>query len=242
VTDSAAVNLLLLHAHELQSNGGVTLEGRRAEHVHEVLRAQIGQQLRVGIKGGRIGTGEIVTQSKTRCEMLITLTSDPLSRPHIDVIVAIPRPKALKRVIPALASLGVDSIFFVGAKKVEKSYFDSKVLTPEFIEGLIDLGLEQAQDTVAPTVEIHERLTAFLRERLPLIPSGKRILCHPSEGEMKVSSSQRILLAIGPDGGWTDDEVKLFANNGFENFGLGSRTLRVEVAIPAVIGALRPHL
>ena len=210
--------------------------------MHQVLKTQVGQTLRVGIKGGQIGFGQVTKSTKAECEMLITLTSPPPKRPNIDVIVAIPRPKALKRVIPSLASLGVDNIFFVGAKKVEKSYFDSKVLTPEFLEGLIDLGLEQAQDTVAPKIEIHERLTAFLRERLPLTPIAKRVLCHPSEQPVSISPSERILLAIGPDGGWTDDEVKLFSNNGFIHFGLGKRTLRGEVAIPALIGALRPTL
>jgi RsmE family RNA methyltransferase len=246
------VNLLLLQPEEMGPNGLVTLLGRRAEHVREVLRAQAGQTLRVGIKGGCVGTAVVQPYSGSShatdvnqnhmVELVVTLQAPAPARPGIDVILAIPRPKALKRIIPALASLGVDSVFLVGATKVERSYFDSRVMHKAFIDGLIELGLEQAQDTIAPSFETHERLDVFFEHRLAK-PSGEtRILCHPNQGGPAVPHAGRLLVAVGPDGGWTDDEVALFTRHGFAHFSMGTRTLRVEVAVSAAIGALRPTL
>ena len=158
-------------------------------------------------------------------------------------MLAVPRPKALKRVIPAVASLGVDRVVLVNAARVEKSYFDSKVLAQEFLDGLVELGLEQACDTLRPTLEIRERLKPFVEDELASwAPAGSvRLIPHPhaSTPLKPVPASTHVVLAIGPDGGWVPYEIELFSKNGFQPVSLGPRVLRGEVAVPAVLGAVR---
>lgn len=237
------MNLLLLEPDELGSDGLVCLQGRRQLHAREVLRAQTGQILKVGVRGGLVGTAVVRASDAERLELTVTLEAPPPPRSGIDLVLAIPRPKALKRVVPALASLGVDRVVLVNAARVERSYFDSKVLDPAFLAGLIDLGLEQARDTVAPRIELRDRLRPFVEDELPswAPEDALRLLPHPTAtvALCPVEPHRRVVLAVGPDGGWVPFEVELFARAGFEAVSLGPRVLRVEVAVPAVIGAVR---
>jgi RsmE family RNA methyltransferase len=234
------MNLLLLRDTELQADGTVRLEGRRHLHAKEVLRVQTGQTLKVGVRHGRLGTATVLSQTADQLHLHVTLDRDPPARAAIDLVLAIPRPKALKRVIPAIASLGVDRVVLINAARVEKSYFDSKVLAKDFLDELIDLGLEQAIDTIPPTIEVRERFKPFVEDELATWSSAtERLVPHPVASTRLVPTRERVALAIGPDGGWVPWEVELLSRNGFTPVSLGQRVLRVEVAVPTVIGAVR---
>ncbi len=236
------MNLLLLQPNEVGADGVAVLAGRRLEHAREVLRVQHGETLKVGVKGAQVGTATVLEGPAETLRLRVMLDAPPPPRAGISLVLAIPRPKALKRVLPAVASLGVDRVVLVNAAKVEKSYFDSKVLAPEFIEGLLELGLEQARDTVPPRVEVRERFRPFVEDELGAWAGpGRRLVPHPTaeSGVPRVPAKEPLVVAIGPDGGWTDFEVELLAKQGFTPISLGPRILRVEVAVPAIIGALR---
>ena len=236
------MNLLLLEPDELGPDGSASLRGRRHQHAREILRAQAGQTLRVGVRGGLTGTAVVRVASADVLELAVQLSEPPPPRLGVDLVLAIPRPKALKRVVPAIASLGVDRLVLVNAARVEKSYFDSKVLAQAFLAGLVDLGLEQARDTVAPEIEVRERLKPFVEDELDgWAKDARRLLPHPTAARAlePVEPGQRVALAIGPDGGWVPYEVELFERAGFSPVSLGPRVLRVEVAVPAVLGAVR---
>ncbi|MDP1918003.1 MAG: 16S rRNA (uracil(1498)-N(3))-methyltransferase [Myxococcales bacterium] len=240
------MNLLLLTPGELGADSLVTLRDRRLVHAREVLRVNPGDSVRVGVRGGRLGTGTVLEQTPDSLTLRVTLTDEPPARPGIDLILAIPRPKALKRVIPAIASLGVDRVVLINAARVEKSYFDAKVLTAEALDALIDLGLEQAKDTVPPRIELRERFKPFIEDELDTwAPADAlRFVPHPVAVEVAraMPTDRRLVIAIGPDGGWVPYEVDLLARHGFAPISLGDRVLRGEVAVPAVIAALRPAL
>lgn len=240
------VNLLLLSPEEVSPNGTATLTDRRLVHAREVLRVSEGDSLRVGVRNGKLGTGMIVSQSPAELKMSVTLTDEPPARPGIDLLLAIPRPKALKRVIPAVASLGVDRVVLINAARVEKSYFDAKVLDAATLDALVVLGLEQAKDTIGPRIEVRERFKPFIEDELETWAPNEalRVVPHPvAAAEARaLPADRRLVIAIGPDGGWVPFEVDLLAKHGFAPISLGDRVLRGEVAVPAVIGALRPTL
>ncbi len=237
------MNLLLLHPHEVDAAGVARLTGRRLEHAREVLRVQAGQSLKVGVLGGLMGSAEVISQSPEALVLQVNVTQPPPPRAGVSLVLAVPRPKALKRVIPAVASLGVDRVVLVNAARVEKSYFDSKVLAQDFLDGLVELGLEQACDTLRPTLEIRERLKPFVEDELATWapPGSVRLIPHPHAANplRPVPASTHVVLAIGPDGGWVPFEIELFSKNGFTPVSLGPRVLRGEVAVPAVLGAVR---
>lgn len=237
------MNLLLLQPDEVDGSGKATLTGRRLEHAQKVLRVQTGQVLKVGIVGGLMGTAEVRSDNPEALVLQVNATQSPPPRAGIWLVLAVPRPKALKRIIPAIASLGVDRLVLVNAARVEKSYFDSKVLNRAFLDDLVQLGLEQACDTMCPTIEIRERLKPFVEDELEGWAPQKalRLVPHPLAPRplSPVSAAIPVVLAIGPDGGWVPFEIELFSQHGFTPVSLGPRVLRGEVAVPTVLGAVR---
>ena len=227
----------------------VTFGGVRAEHVVSVLHGEVGQILKTGEVDGKIGTGEIVDM---RCAdvdaggptvtVKVCHDSEPLA-PWVDLVMAPPRPRVMKRLLPQLASLGVGRIFLVGAKKVEKDFWGATLLKEENYRPLFVDGLMQAGTTAVPRLELRRNFRRFVADELDAVsPGACRIVAHPysKEGAESPGVSSPLLLAIGPEGGWTDDEVALLESHGFARYSLGSRILRTDTAVVAILGRLMP--
>jgi RsmE family RNA methyltransferase len=241
------MNLILLHPRELTGQH-VTLTGRRAEHIRKILRATIGDNLRVGMLGGLLGTGCIREMIGNTVVLQVHLTTEPPPFPPTGLILAVPRPIMLKRVLAQAVSMGVSRIFLINANRVEKSFFSSTLIqNNDFTEPLC-LGLEQAMDTRLPEISVHPRFRPFVEDFLPelLRECPVRLLAHP-EGNQTIAQAgkglwgqpgQRAILAIGPEGGWVDFEVQRFKEQGFMPFSLGARILRVDTAVPALLAQL----
>ncbi len=200
-----------------------------------------GERLRVGKLNGPVGEGRVIQISSDELRLDVSLTSEPPARPGVDLLLAMPRPKALKRILSGAASLGVDRIVLLNAARVEKSYFDSKVLDERFTHNLLVDGVEQARDTRLPRVIIRDRLKPFIEDELNEVVGHKadRLLAHPaavSSSPLAFGREQRIAIAIGPEGGWIPFEIDLLTAHGFRAISFGVRSLRVEVFFPFVLG------
>lgn len=238
------MNLILLDPLELTDHH-VTLTGRRAEHIRKILRATVGDSLRVGVLGGLLGTGCIREMAGKIVVLKVELTSEPPPGPPTDLILAVPRPIMLKRVLAQAASMGVSRIFLINANRVEKSFFSSTLIQNNDFREPLCHGLEQAIDTRLPEISVHPRFRPFVEDFLPEQSRNCpfRLLAHP-EGDRTLASAtgtlrnQRALLAIGPEGGWVDFEVEHLKKQGFIPFSIGTRILRVDTAVPALLGQL----
>ena len=239
------MNIIILRQEELTEDGRVFLSDRRAKHIVSVLRGKPGQSVRIGILNGLIGTGVIDEITTTVVNLNCSFNESPRSSAGIDLILAMPRPLVMKRLLAPLASLGVRRIFLTNAAKVERDYYGTHWLRTEHYEPLLIEGLEQTGDTRLPRVTIIRRLKPFVEDRMgELFPSGTRILAHPSRDDNTCDTpvcTAPIVLALGPDGGWTPYETDMFDRNGFVRMSLGSRTLRTDVACIALISVLK-HL
>jgi RsmE family RNA methyltransferase len=237
------VNTLLLTPAELASAraGRVRLGAdRRVAHVRTVHRATVGDVLRVGVVGGRLGTGVVACLDGDGLELDVTLDRDPPPPLPLVLVLALPRPKVVRRVLQTVATLGVKRLCLVAAWRVEKSYWESPLLAPAAIERELVLGLEQAGDTILPTVTLHRRFKPFVEDDLPALAEGtRRLLAHPAAaGECPRAVGQPVTLVIGPEGAFTVYELGALDAAGFEAVSIGARTLRVEQAVPALVGRL----
>jgi RsmE family RNA methyltransferase len=232
------MNLLLLSPDELSADGTARLTGDRLCHLREVLGVRPGSTVRAGVVGGNVGTAEILALTETEAVLRPALDQPPPSRPGVDLVLALPRPKALRRVLAAAASLGVDRLVLLAAARVEKSYLASPVLRPDRIRKHLLDGLEQAQDTLLPEVHLEQRFRPFVEDRMDaLLGPGERWLLHPGdEGPRTPSDDGRLALAIGPEGGWVPFERDLLQSRGFHPLGFGARTLRTETVVPYALG------
>ena len=243
------MNRILFEKDEIV-DGIATFGGERAEHVMNVLHGEVGQILKTGEIGGFIGTGVITgitrpPSSVSSPEITVACSHDKRSlRPWVDLILAPPRPRVMKRLLPQLATMGVGRIFLVGAKKVEKDFWGATLLKPENYRPLRIDGLMQAGTSILPTLETRRNFRKFVKEELDTLwPEAKRIVAHPYDGNRTIEQPERsnnraILLAVGPEGGWTDEEVTLLGEHGFARYSLGSRILRTDTATIALLAQL----
>jgi len=224
----------------------VRFGGVRAEHVLGVLHGEVGQTLKTGVIDGPVGTS-VITAVETGGESTVEVRcshGEASLRPWVNLILAPPRPRVMKRLLPQLATLGVGTIMLVGAKKVEKDFWGATLLKSENYRPLLVDGLMQAGTSVLPTLELRRNFRKFIREELDsLLPSPIRIVAHPYGGvtcsvAAKVSPESPLTLAIGPEGGWTDEEVALLEEHGFERQSLGPRILRTDTAAIALLARL----
>jgi RsmE family RNA methyltransferase len=234
------VNLILLEERDRIDGSCVTLSDARAAHLLDVLRVTRGQTVRVGLLDGPLGMGTVEATGNGRVTMRCAFDTDTPARPRVDVLLALPRPKVMRRLWAQLAALGVGRIILTNARRVERDYFDTHVLTEACYRPLLIEGLQQARDTRLPLVSIHRQFRILVEDHLDdLSPSGVRLVADPSAttaiADALAGTDGRVLMAIGPEGGWNDFERSLLQAHGFVAVGLGPRTLRVDTACTALL-------
>ena len=248
------MNLLLVERDELIStesspHGELVLSGDRARHLREVLHVEPGRRLRVGVVDGDVGEAEVLSVDGTDVRVRALGFSPPPPIPRVDLLLAIPRPKVLKRLWAPLASLGVGQIFLTNAERVERFYFDSHALRPETYRPRLVEGLAQARDTRLPRVEVYKSLKILVEDELDLrCPDARRLLADPAydrsayDAAHGTAEDRRVLLALGPEGGWNDFERDLLERHGFVGVGLGRRVLRSDIAAVALLAIVHEAL
>lgn len=241
----ALVNLILLEAGEVDGAGAVRLTGPRAVHALEVLKVSAGQPLRVGMVDGPRGTAVVSALDRGSVNLVCAFESSLPPRPRVDLLLAVPRPKVMRRLWAQLAALGVGRIVLTNAERVERPYFDTHVLRSDCYRPLLIEGLQQSQDTRLPEVSIHRRFKVLVEDDLDtLCGTGLRLVADPlGSGSVGAAvrdrasrdAECRVLLAVGPEGGWNQFELDLLASHGFTATSMGPRTLRTDTACLALL-------
>ncbi|HEV2718594.1 MAG TPA: 16S rRNA (uracil(1498)-N(3))-methyltransferase [Thermoanaerobaculia bacterium] len=234
------MNLVLLFDDDFVAPGRARLSGRRLEHVSKVHRAEVGDELVVGVAGGGIGRGRVIGLSSSAVDVEVTLDRDPPPPARITLVLALPRPKVLNRVVASAASMGIKRICLTNAWRVEKSYWSSPRLSPENLRQQSILGLEQARDTILPSITLHRFFRRFAEEELPQLAAGTRALAAhpPARAPLPRAVAEPVTLAIGPEGGFIDEEIVSLEKIGFAAVSMGKRILRVETAVAWAVSRL----
>ncbi len=236
------MNLVLLLTSDFinRAEGLVRLTGRRHEHIRSIHRADVGDELRVGLLEGLVGTGVVTSADEEAIELTVKLTDSPPPPLPLTLILALPRPNSLKKVLWGVTAMGVKEIVLIGSRRVEKSYWQSPVLTDENLREEMILGLEQARDTMLPTVRQAQYFKPFVEDELPALVRGRLgLVAHPTNAKPCPRNVESpVTLVVGPEGGFTDYEIGRLEEAGLLAVTLGERTLRVEHAVPALLGRL----
>jgi 16S rRNA (uracil1498-N3)-methyltransferase len=242
------VNLILLDGRDGLDPRHVTLSDARAAHLLNVLSVTPGQTVRVGVLDGPLGVGTVESAEDGRVTMRCVFDANTPPRPRVDVLLALPRPKVMRRLWAQLAALGVGQIILTNAERVERPYFDSHVLAEACYRPLLVEGLQQARDTRLPAVSIWRQFKVLVEDHLDgLFSEGVRLVADPG-GAMSVGSAvgartdQRVLIALGPEGGWNAFELALLQEHGFRPVSVGPRTLRVDTACTALVAVVHASM
>jgi 16S rRNA (uracil1498-N3)-methyltransferase len=259
------VNIILFKASEI----GKPLARRdeRTIHLLKVLHKKAGDSFDAGILGGSLGLGRIESiRLDSSVIYSLDLREEPPERFPVRVAVGFPRPIQIKRLLRDLSNLGLEAVDLIGTELGEKSYRDTKLFVSGGAEAALIEGAVQARDTIIPVLSVYNTLEDWLAERpwekpLPGKNSPGNIYSISSrfpylvaldnvrpEGALSLLSAygRSIVLAVGPERGWSDRERDELKKAGFIRLSMGSRAMRTETACVASavlalekIGALR---
>ena len=234
------MNLILLEEEDFLDPQTVRIAGTRYSHARDTLGVQIGDELRVGRVGGKMGSGWVIRTSGHDVVLRVSLEDDPPGKLPVVVILALPRPKRMRRILRTIAELGVPDLILLNAYRVEKSYWQTPVLREDRVRQYLLEGLQQSRDTVLPRVVQKRLFKPFVEDELPAIAEGRRgFVAHPATGEhCPVGLDEPLVLAIGPEGGFLPYEVGKLCEAGFAPIDLGERILTVEIALTVALARL----
>lgn len=237
------MNLILVYPHEwpdeTSGEAVITLTDRRFEYIRKIHKPAPGDTLRVGLIHGKTGTGKVLAMDAGSITLDIALHQPPPAPSPATLVLGLPRPQQLKRILQAVATFGVKDIYLIGCNRVEKSFWQTPALKPESVQEQLLLGLEQARDTLTPSVHLRQRFKPFVEDELSnLVTNQQAFVAHPKGSETPFPDriSDPCFIAIGPEGGFIPHEVELLESIGFQPRTLGQRILKVETAVSVTLG------
>ena len=233
------MNIVLLEAEQTQSEFWKIDNPRQIQHLSQHVQLNAGDTLKVGIRNGQRYLTEVVTISEQHILLRpIQVEAVPAKLP-VHLILALPRPKVLRRIIMDAVTLGVERISLIHSYRVDKSYWQSPFL--QHLDDYVTLGLEQAGDTIEPEIQLYKRFKPFVEDVLPTFISDQKpaYVAHPyAEQQMPHAIQHSCCLIVGPEGGFIPYEVDLLKKNGCQARRLGNRILRTETAVSHILGRL----
>jgi len=236
------MNLLLFRENELSSDGVILINDSRVEHLLKILKVRLNSSIKVGQVGGEIGLAQVVAIGSQGVSLQIESLDMPSVDANVTMLLAMPRPQMLKRVLELIPQFGVSELHLVSSKKVEKSYFSSPLLKEENYSPYLIRGMQQAMVTTEPKVFIWKSFYDFQKSSGAVVAEDELgIIAEVGGNETLLSLKNQILnvnkvrFAVGPEGGWTDDEIVFFQSKGFSLVNLGKRVLRVDMAVCSLL-------
>ena len=232
------MNLILLRPDDAWSDPErVRLMDHRADHIRLQLNAEAGQSIRVGLWGGCQGLAEIVNLDATGVSLLVRLDQPPPPRHRFDIVLALPRPKMLRRIFRTAAEFGVAHLHLINTARVEKSYWQSPLLKPAKVVEALQAGMERSRDTVAPQVHEHRRFRPFVEDQLKEICVGRPcwITDRGAPLALEAVPAGNAVVMVGPEGGFVPFEIELACDTIAKRVHLGGRTLSVDTALTTAL-------
>lgn len=244
------MNALVLFPEDLSADGGIAFDGERAVSFIREQNPVVGQQVRVAVLRQARFMATVLEVGEQVVRLASGSPEKVLARVPLTLVMAVPRPQTVKKVISLAVQAGVDAVYFVRSHLTVPSYLQSHSLRPEDLQQEVIKALEQVWDSHPPHVEVIDRMGRFFDQQLPLLISGNGpvalFLGEPLDGRtcslgdaMRAGPFHRAVLAIGPEKGWSASEQEGFAAAGFSLVHLGEREYRVETALAFFIGQLQ---
>lgn len=238
------MNLLLLSLKDFAGPKEALIQDDRVHHLNTVLRVQTGQTLKVGRVGGKIGTGVVLKATPREVRIRVEIPEGEAEVPAVSLIIAVPRPQTIKKVLEIAGCFGLKSLYLVDSERVQKSYFSSKMLQENQWRKHLTLGMEQGCQTFMPSLHVAHSLKKFFKEFESSLKTNVKLLLDTEtedtlwQSPLAKSKNEEIVCAIGPEGGWIHGEREQFKVEGFQSISLGSAILRVENAVCALLAQI----
>jgi len=216
-------------AEEFSGNRAV-LTGDHADHLVRVLRARVGQEFDIAT-GAVVRRGRVVTVEEGRVEFELGEELPAAPVPNVTLLLAIFKFDRMEWAIEKCTELGVSRIVPVIARRTDAHLASAAAKRVERWRRIALQAAEQSRRATPPDIAAPIKL-----QEAANLTGALRIVLAESEQQTMVSdvlaahSDGETLLAIGPEGGWADDELELFLRAGWISASLGPTILRAETA------------
>ena len=205
--------------------------GEHADHLVRVLRARVGQDFDVAA-GGTVRRGRITSVTDHRVEFELGEEVSGAALAEITLVLAIFKFDRMEWAIEKCAELGVSRIVPVIARRTDAHLAAASVKRVERWQRIARQASEQSRRTAPPDIaapiKVAEALNLQAASRIVLAKAEERMLLR--DVLKPQTASDGLILAVGPEGGWTEDELQLFQKAGWISASLGNTILRAETA------------
>ncbi|RRA48652.1 16S rRNA (uracil(1498)-N(3))-methyltransferase [Acidipila sp. EB88] len=229
------------------SEGRAELVGAQARHLAKVLRAEPGMRCDV-VADGRVWSAVLDTVSEERAAFVLEQELAGDAALPLTLLLAVFKFDRLEWAIEKATELGVQRIVPVVARRTEKHLAQAAAARVERWRRIAHEAAKQSRRADLPEVHEPESLKAALARTW----TGTRLLLAESERTMMLSDAllaltsgnteAGVVMAVGPEGGWTADEELLFAKHAWQPVSLGPRILRAETAAIAATAVVASAL
>ncbi len=211
------------------SGDRAALVGGQAAHLARVLRVRIGQEFDIST-GDRVRRGRVAAVSAERVEFELGEDLAVSAGPELTVLLAIFKFDRLEWAIEKLTELGTRRITPLIASRTEPHLAKAAERRVERWRRIAREAAQQARRTAPPEIAAPTRLQDALG-----VSASTRVVLSEVETEMSLKdalaqATPPVALALGPEGGWTAEELRLFAQSGWTGASLGRSILRAETA------------
>jgi 16S rRNA (uracil1498-N3)-methyltransferase len=216
------------------------MEGDAAHHLGRVLRAEAGQMYELS-DGQTVWLGRVANVARDRVEFAL-VEELPARRSAVDVtlLLAVVKFDAFEWAIEKATELDVKAIVPLAAARSEKALLTAAAKRAERWKKILVEASQQSRRVSLPSLGVvtgAEQSFAQQKEGLKLLLSERQDA--PSlRSVLEVQKSSRAVIAIGPEGGWTDKELESAAQSGFQQVSSGNLILRTETAVIAALANL----
>lgn len=238
------MNCILFEKSEVNSDSTLSISGTRYLHIQNILKLKINDKIKIGIIEEGLGYGKILKIDNERILISYKINKININPPNINIILAMPRPKVMKRLWEQLAAIGINNIFIICPQKTQKCYFESHVLRNDVYRPLLIKGLQQACDIYIPNVFIEPNFNKFIKKYIDLNLTNKSFIADVNgtsfitDFKNDFNRNNNFTIAIGPEGGWVKDEIKRFCDIKFIPITLGKRILKVDTAVISILSII----
>lgn len=211
------------------SGNRAALTGEHADHLVRVLRARIGQEFDIAA-GASVRRGRIISISPARVEFDLGEEISTTASVKLTLLLSIFKFDRMEWAIEKCTELGVSRIVPVIARRTDAHLISASAKRVERWRKIALQAAEQSRRAAAPEVS-----DSIKQEEIESFSDGLRVVLSESERqtqlrEVLASPVEEIFIAIGPEGGWTEEELQLFDDAGWISASLGATILRAETA------------
>jgi 16S rRNA (uracil1498-N3)-methyltransferase len=212
------------------SGNQATLVGAHADHLARVLRARVGQEFDVVAKGV-LYRSRVTSASLSRVEFELGEQLPAPLTPNLTLAISICKFDRMEWAIEKCTELGVSRIVPVVAQRSEPHLARAAVKRTERWRRIAQQAAEQSRRISPPEISGPARL----QEVVALSDAGRIVLAESEQNNvlkdvLRAHAAGEAILACGPEGGWTNHELELFHDSGWQAASLGTTILRAETA------------